>query len=117
MPRYNPYTLQMQLTRMFAEGQSFFATPESPRLAARAQRKSRRLRHSFPLLARARFSRRFSHRCRFVRLNDNPSIPGCFQEKPTVTLEGSIVPGVRGENLSLLLLALTFAFNNAITGS
>ncbi|MGB3238191.1 MAG: hypothetical protein WBB29_07840 [Geitlerinemataceae cyanobacterium] len=26
MPRYNPYTLQMQLTRMFAEGQSFFAT-------------------------------------------------------------------------------------------
>ncbi|HIK30311.1 MAG TPA: hypothetical protein IGS17_02510 [Oscillatoriales cyanobacterium M59_W2019_021] len=25
MPRYNPYTLQMQLTRMFAEGQSFFA--------------------------------------------------------------------------------------------
>jgi hypothetical protein len=26
MPRYNPYTLQMQLTRMFAEGQSLFAT-------------------------------------------------------------------------------------------
>lgn len=25
MPRINPYTLQMQITRMFAEGQSFFA--------------------------------------------------------------------------------------------
>lgn len=25
MPRYNPYTLQMQLTRMFEQGQSFFA--------------------------------------------------------------------------------------------
>lgn len=24
MPRINPYTLQMQLTRMFEEGQSFF---------------------------------------------------------------------------------------------
>lgn len=26
MGRLNPYTLQMQITRMFAEGQSFFAT-------------------------------------------------------------------------------------------
>ena len=26
MPRFNPYTLQMQLTRMFEQGQSFFAT-------------------------------------------------------------------------------------------
>ena len=26
MPRFTPYTLQLQLTRMFAEGQSFFAT-------------------------------------------------------------------------------------------
>ncbi|WP_448562957.1 hypothetical protein [Trichothermofontia sp.] len=26
MPRINPYTLQMQLTRMFEEGQSFFLT-------------------------------------------------------------------------------------------
>lgn len=26
MPRYNPYTLQMQITRMFEQGQSFFAT-------------------------------------------------------------------------------------------
>jgi hypothetical protein len=25
MPRYEPYTLQMQLTRMFEQGQSFFA--------------------------------------------------------------------------------------------
>lgn len=25
MARFSPYTLQMQLTRMFAEGQSFFA--------------------------------------------------------------------------------------------
>ncbi len=25
MPRYNPYTLQMQITRMFEQGQSFFA--------------------------------------------------------------------------------------------
>lgn len=25
MPRFNPYTLQMQITRMFAQGQSFFA--------------------------------------------------------------------------------------------
>ncbi len=26
MPRFEPYNLQMQITRMFAEGQSFFAT-------------------------------------------------------------------------------------------
>ncbi len=26
MPRFNPYTLQMQLTRLFQSGQSFFAT-------------------------------------------------------------------------------------------
>ncbi|MBW4651029.1 MAG: hypothetical protein KME06_20420 [Kastovskya adunca ATA6-11-RM4] len=26
MPRLNPYTLQMQVTRMFEQGQSFFAT-------------------------------------------------------------------------------------------
>lgn len=26
MARFNPYTLQMQLTRMFQQGQSFFAT-------------------------------------------------------------------------------------------
>ena len=26
MPRFNPYTLQMQITRMFEQGQSFFAT-------------------------------------------------------------------------------------------
>ncbi|HEY9748051.1 MAG TPA: hypothetical protein V6C63_05205 [Allocoleopsis sp.] len=26
MPRYNPYTLQMQITRMFEQGQSLFAT-------------------------------------------------------------------------------------------
>lgn len=26
MPRYNPYTLQLQLSRMFEQGQSFFAT-------------------------------------------------------------------------------------------
>ncbi len=26
MPRHNPYTLQMQITRMFEQGQSFFAT-------------------------------------------------------------------------------------------
>lgn len=26
MPRYNPYTLQMQITRMFEQGQSVFAT-------------------------------------------------------------------------------------------
>jgi len=26
MPRYNPFTLQMQITRMFEQGQSFFAT-------------------------------------------------------------------------------------------
>ena len=26
MPRFNPFTLQMQLTRMFEQGQSFFAT-------------------------------------------------------------------------------------------
>lgn len=26
MARFSPYNLQMQLTRMFAEGQSFFAT-------------------------------------------------------------------------------------------
>ena len=26
MPRLNPYTLQMQITRMFEQGQSFFAT-------------------------------------------------------------------------------------------
>ncbi|MDJ1182200.1 hypothetical protein [Roseofilum casamattae] len=25
MPRFTPYTLQMQITRMFQEGQSFFA--------------------------------------------------------------------------------------------
>lgn len=25
MPRYDPFTLQMQLTRMFEQGQSFFA--------------------------------------------------------------------------------------------
>lgn len=25
MPRFNPYTLQMQITRMFQQGQSFFA--------------------------------------------------------------------------------------------
>jgi hypothetical protein len=25
MPRYNPYTLQMQITRMFEQGQSLFA--------------------------------------------------------------------------------------------
>lgn len=25
MPRYNPYTLQMQITRLFEQGQSFFA--------------------------------------------------------------------------------------------
>jgi hypothetical protein len=25
MPRYNPFTLQMQLTRMYRDGQSFFA--------------------------------------------------------------------------------------------
>jgi hypothetical protein len=25
MPRFNPYTLQMQITRMFEQGQSFFA--------------------------------------------------------------------------------------------
>ncbi|WP_017718974.1 hypothetical protein [Kamptonema formosum] len=25
MPRFEPFTLQMQITRMFAEGQSFFA--------------------------------------------------------------------------------------------
>lgn len=26
MPRYNPYTIQMQISRMFQEGQAFFAT-------------------------------------------------------------------------------------------
>ena len=26
MPRYNPYTLQMQINRLFEQGQSFFAT-------------------------------------------------------------------------------------------
>lgn len=26
MPRFNPYTLQMQITRMFEQGQSLFAT-------------------------------------------------------------------------------------------
>lgn len=26
MPRFNPYTLQLQLTRLFQSGQSFFAT-------------------------------------------------------------------------------------------
>jgi hypothetical protein len=26
MPRFNPYTLQMQITRMFEQGQSVFAT-------------------------------------------------------------------------------------------
>lgn len=26
MPRFNPFTLQMQITRMFEQGQSFFAT-------------------------------------------------------------------------------------------
>jgi hypothetical protein len=26
MPRFEPYTLQMQITRMFEQGQSFFAT-------------------------------------------------------------------------------------------
>ena len=26
MPRFDPYTLQMQITRMFEQGQSFFAT-------------------------------------------------------------------------------------------
>jgi len=26
MARFNPYTLQMQITRMFEQGQSFFAT-------------------------------------------------------------------------------------------
>ncbi len=26
MPRFNPFTLQMQITRMFAEGQSLFAS-------------------------------------------------------------------------------------------
>ncbi len=26
MPRFNPYTLQMQITRMFEQGQSFFTT-------------------------------------------------------------------------------------------
>jgi hypothetical protein len=26
MARFNPYTIQMQITRMFQEGQSFFAT-------------------------------------------------------------------------------------------
>ena len=26
MARFSPYTLEMQITRMFAEGQSFFAT-------------------------------------------------------------------------------------------
>jgi hypothetical protein len=26
MPRINPFTLQMQITRMFEQGQSFFAT-------------------------------------------------------------------------------------------
>jgi hypothetical protein len=26
MPKFNPYTLQMQITRMFEQGQSFFAT-------------------------------------------------------------------------------------------
>lgn len=26
MPRFNPYTLQMQITRMFEQGQSMFAT-------------------------------------------------------------------------------------------
>lgn len=26
MPRFNPYTLQMQITRMFQQGQSLFAT-------------------------------------------------------------------------------------------
>lgn len=26
MPRFNPYTLQMQITRMFEQDQSFFAT-------------------------------------------------------------------------------------------
>lgn len=26
MPRFNPYTLQMQISRMFDQGQSFFAT-------------------------------------------------------------------------------------------
>lgn len=26
MPRFDPYTLQIQLTRMFEQGQSFFAT-------------------------------------------------------------------------------------------
>lgn len=25
MPRFNPYTLQLQITRMFQQGQSFFA--------------------------------------------------------------------------------------------
>ena len=28
MPRLNPYSLQMQITRLFAEGQSFFADPK-----------------------------------------------------------------------------------------
>lgn len=26
MPRFNPYSLQLQLTRMYEQGQSFFAT-------------------------------------------------------------------------------------------
>lgn len=26
MPRFNPYTLQLQVTRMFQQGQSFFAS-------------------------------------------------------------------------------------------
>jgi hypothetical protein len=26
MPRFNPYTLQLQITRLFEQGQSFFAT-------------------------------------------------------------------------------------------
>ncbi|MBW4472292.1 MAG: hypothetical protein KME45_18090 [Stenomitos rutilans HA7619-LM2] len=26
MPRFNPFTLQMEITRMFEQGQSFFAT-------------------------------------------------------------------------------------------
>jgi hypothetical protein len=26
MPRFNPHTLQMQITRLFEQGQSFFAT-------------------------------------------------------------------------------------------
>lgn len=28
MPRYSPFTIQMQITRLFEQGQSFFAVPK-----------------------------------------------------------------------------------------